>query len=227
MTSFVLRCIALATMIVDHAGFMFFPQIGETRIVGRIAFPLFCFLLVQGFRHTRSLPKYALRLALFALLSEGIYNLVFSGKFTVLSAHNVFYSLLLALGALAAWKHFLPKWPLGALLGLLAACALAVALKTDYGFFGVLLCLCFYLAGESKPNLALALVASLGLFTLYRFHVRAASAAWIWTQWYCLASLPMVLLYNGKPGFRGGKWAFYALYPAHLLVLWLIKNNVF
>jgi len=107
---------------------MFFPQIGETRIVGRIAFPLFCFLLVQGFRHTRSLPKYALRLALFALLSEGRYNLVFSGKFTVLSAHNVFYSLLLALGALAAWKHFLPKWPLGALLGLLAACALTAGM---------------------------------------------------------------------------------------------------
>ncbi|MCL2544298.1 MAG: conjugal transfer protein TraX [Clostridia bacterium] len=227
MTSFALRCLALATMVVDHAGYMLFPQLGWMRMVGRIAFPLFCFLLAQGFRHTRSLPKYALRLALFALLSEGVYNLVFSGRFTVLSAHNVFYALLLALGALVAWKHFLPRWPLGALLGPLAACVLAVALQTDYGFWGVLLCLCFYLAGDGKPNLALALVASLGVFTLYRFVTRAASATWIWTQWYCLASLPILLLYNGKPGFRGGKWAFYALYPAHLLVLWLIKNNLF
>ena len=224
MTSFMLRFAALATMFIDHAGYVLYPRLGWMRIVGRVSFPLFCFLIAQGFRHTRSLPKYALRLALFACASEGIYNLVFSGKFTVLSARNVFFALLLALGALAAWRHFLPKWPLGALLSVLAACILAVVTKTDYSFWGVLLCLCFYLAGDSKPNQALALVATLGVFTLYRFLTRAASANWIWTQWYCLASLPLILLYNGKPGFRGGKWAFYLLYPAHLLLLWLIKH---
>lgn len=225
MTSFLLRFAALATMFVDHAGYVLFPQFGWMRIVGRVSFPLFCFLLAQGFRHTRSVPKYALRLALFACASEGIYNLVFTGRFAMLSAHNVFFALLLSMGALAAWKHLMPKWPLGALVCVLAACVLGVVTKTDYGFWGVLLCLCFYLAGDSKPGCVLALVASLGLFTLYRFQIRAASAGWIWTQWYCLASLPLMLLYNGKPGFRGGKWAFYVLYPAHLLVLWLIKTD--
>jgi len=225
MTSFMLRCVALLTMFIDHAGYMLFSGQGWMRLVGRVAFPLFCFLIAQGFRHTRSVLKYALRLALLACVSEGIFNLAFSGRFVVLSAHNVFFSLLLALGALAAWKHWMPKWPLGALLSVLAACVLAVALKTDYSFWGVLLCLCFYLAGDDKRNLALALVATLGIFTLYRLQTRAASLSWIWTQWYCLASLPLILLYNGKPGFRGGKWAFYLLYPAHLLVLWLIKTN--
>ena len=225
MTSFVLRCVALATMIVDHAGYVFRGP-GWMREVGRVAFPLYCFLLAQGFRHTRSVLKYGLRLALFACASEVVYNLVFNGKPTVLSAHNVFFSLLFALGALAAWKYFEPKQPLWALLGALAACVLAVALGSDYGFWGILLCLCFYLAGDSKPNLALALVGSLAFFTLYRFHTRAAATSWIWTQWYCLASLPFILLYNGKPGYRGMKWAFYALYPAHLLLFWLIKTNV-
>jgi len=226
MTSFMLRFVALATMFVDHAGYVLFPQLGWMRLVGRISFPLFCFLLAQGFRHTRSVPKYALRLALLAVVSEGIYNLVFNGEFSILSAHNVFYALLLSLGALVAWKYWMPRWPLGALVCLLAACVLAEALQTDYRFWGVLLCLCFYLAGDSKENQALALLASLGMFTLYRLYTRAASPSWIWTQWYCLASLPFILLYNGKPGFRGGKWAFYLLYPAHLLVLWAMKSGV-
>ena len=228
MTSFLLRCAAMATMFVDHTGHVLYPRFGWMRIVGRIAFPLFCFLLAQGFRHTRSAPKYAARLALLALASEGVYNLVFNGQFAMLSAHNVFFALLLALGAMAAWKHLTPMRPYGPALGVLcalAACALAVAIGTDYGFWGVLLCLCFYLAGDSKPWQALALAATLGVFTLYRFEATAVNANWIWTQWYCLAALPLIWLYNGKPGYKGGKWAFYLLYPAHLFVLWVIRDN--
>jgi len=226
MTSFALRCFALATMMIDHAGYMLFPRLGWMRIVGRVAFPLYCFLLAQGFRHTRNAPEYAARLALFAWLSEGVFNLAF-GRSGAVTSNNVFFSLFLALCALMAWKRFMPKQPLLALVCALAACLLAVALKTDYNFFGVLLCLCFYLAGDSKPNQALALAASLAVFTLYRFQTNASSASWIWTQWYCLCSLPLILAYNGKPGYRGGRWAFYALYPAHIFVFWMLKTNLF
>ena len=225
MTSFVLRCLALSTMIVDHMGYVLFPGLPWMRIVGRIAFPLYCFLLAQGFRHTRNVPEYGMRLALFAWLSEDVYNLVFSMPSALFAAHNVFFSLLLALGALTAWKHFITKRPLCALLSALAACVLAVVCQSDYGFWGILLCLCFYLAGDSKLHLSLALLGSLGAYTLYRFQMHAASARWIWMQWYCLLSLPVILLYNGRPGFRGGKWAFYALYPAHLFALWVISSS--
>jgi len=139
---------------------------------------------------------------------------------------NVFFSLLLALCALAAWKGFMPRKPLWALACTLAASAAAVALGMDYGFFGILLCLCFYLAGDNTPDQVLALLAALAVFTLYRMQMRSASAGWLWTQWYCLLSLPFLFLYNGKPGFRGGKWAFYALYPAHIFVLWAIKTDL-
>jgi len=227
MTSFTLRCIALITMIIDHVGYAIFPRLDWMRVVGRIAFPIYCFLLTQGFRHTRSVPKYAMRLALFALISELPFNLVFHNRLLTHNAHNVFFSLLFALGALIAWKQFIQTKPLWALLGALTACVLAVALGSDYSFWGILLCLCFYLAGDSKPDLVLALLGSLLLFTLYRLHTRTATINWAWTQWYCLFSMPFILFYNGKPGYRGGKWAFYALYPAHLFVLWMIKNNIF
>jgi hypothetical protein len=234
VTSFALRCLALGTMICDHVGYALLPRSPWLRVVGRLAFPIYCFLLAQGIRHTRSVGKYALRMALFALVSEIPYDLLFhrraplaAGLWAALPplpvAHNVFFSLLLALGAVVAYQHFWPKQKALAALCVAGACVLAIALETDYTFWGILMTLAFYIAGDRPLPLTLGFVGPLGLYQGYRLANRV-SPSWVATQCYCLLALPLLLLYNGKPGYRGGKWLFYALYPAHLLVLAYWKN---
>ncbi len=217
MSSFVLRLLALSTMVCDHIGYALLPQVAWLRMVGRISFPLYCFLLAQGFRHTRNVSKYALRLALFALLSEIPYNLVFYRGATLPTAHNVFFSLLLALGALVAYARFSSRDPFWALTCILAACATAIFVKCDYSFWGILLSVCFYAAGENRLRLALGFAAAMAVYLLFRLELRT-SPAWVMIQALAALALLPILLYNGKPGFRGGKWLFYLLYPAHLLV---------
>jgi hypothetical protein len=219
MTSFALRSLALLTMIMDHLGYSVFSQLPWLRTVGRLSFPIYCFLVAQGFRHTHSVKQYAIRLALFAAISEIPYNMVFHrGATLMLAAHNVFFSLLLALGVLAAWKRFVPNDPFWAWLSVCAACALALLLETDYTYWGILLTLSFYLAGEDRLRQALGLAATLAFYSLIRLATRV-SPSWVLTQAYCLLALIPIWLYNGKPGFRRGKWVFYILYPLHLALL--------
>ena len=77
LNGFVLKCIAMVCMLIDHTGAVLFPQYRILRIIGRIAFPIYCFLLVEGAMHTRDIRKYELRLLGFALVSEIPFDLAF------------------------------------------------------------------------------------------------------------------------------------------------------
>ena len=97
MSSAVLQLLALATMVVDHVGLALFPGEGWLRWVGRLSFPLFVFLLCEGFVHTSSRRKYALRLGMFALLSEVPYQLLMGqvyGESWGWPVGNIFFELL-------------------------------------------------------------------------------------------------------------------------------------
>lgn len=178
------------------------------RMIGRIAFPIFCFLLVEGFLHTSDAKKYAIRLFAFALISEIPFDLAFSSKVLEFEYQNVFFTLAIGLVTMMAYKKVeerefqnrFTKILVQILVGLLGAFA-AQLLHTDYGMMGVLVIILFYVV---RDNRFYQIAAGIVLFIENM------------TAWF--AFLP-ILAYNGKRGLNM-KWGFYAFYPVHLLVLY-------
>ena len=211
MTSAGLQGIALATMVVDHVGLAFFPEAVWLRWVGRVSFPLFLFLLSEGFVHTSHRRRYALRLALFALVSEGPYQLFVYGGFRALPCQNVFFALLCALLALGCVERGGLWWLGGA--GLAVAAEL---LGMDYGAYGILLAVCFFLFRGSLPGTVASLGACTGAYCL-------AHQGWV-QGWAIAAAVPLAL-YNGERGRRLRRYVVYGFYPAHLLLLGLLRGG--
>jgi len=223
LSSFSLRLLALLAMCLDHAGLSLFPAASYLRAIGRMAFPLYCFLLVQGFVHTRDVRAYGRRLLLFALVSEIPFDLLIFGRLSSGVEQNVLFSLLFSLMALTAYDALRDR-PLQAYLVCCALAVSAMALRLSFGWLSVVLCLCFYGARESR--LRTALLAS-GALTLYALSLLLSGVdrSWALTSFCSLLSLPLILLYSGKPGPRRPwlSFAFYAAYPAHLLLLYWLR----
>lgn len=219
LNSMHLKLIALITMIIDHTGAIFFGSQDLYRIIGRIAFPIYCFLLVEGFFHTKSREKYAARLFIFALISELPFDYAFFGGLN--SSHqNIFFTLFFGLLGIWVSEAFKAKNPLISVAGFVGAAGLATLLNTDYTILGILYILTFYFA-KSMPN---------GMKQLYIF-LGIASATYLLSsslQMYALLALIPLTLYNGKPGSKNKvlQYSFYAAYPVHLMILYLISISI-
>ena len=225
MSSFVLRFLALFFMAVDHMGLALFPHLGIFRCVGRLAFPLYCFLLTQGFIHTKDIRAYARRLLLLALVSEIPFDLLIFGKFSSAAEQNVVFSLLLALLGLHLFK-VLHKRPGACTLALILLSTAAMAARVSYGWMGILLCLAFYVVRESRVKQALC-AALLPFFYVMTLAFSGVTASWVLVSLCACLSAPFILLYNGKNGPHGRvlSFLFYAAYPLHLLILYLIRMS--
>jgi len=175
-------------------------------LIGRIAFPIFCFLLVQGFIHTSNKRNYKMRLLIFALLSEIPFNLALRDTLHF-GASNVLFTLVLGFVALEAietdWNVIVRG------LAVAGIAALAETLGTDYGASGVLLITVLYLARGSMAMTVLA--GALAVLVLPSFGQLTAVLAYI-----------PVAFYNGKRGLNL-KYSFYVFYPGHLLALYFIR----
>lgn len=245
--AYALKWIAVVTMVVDHAGYACYKWLGwsETyllmRRVGRIAFPIFVLLLLEGFRHTRNRWLYLRNLLIFALISEIPFDLLLTGWDRRYSSQNIFLTLSLGLSGVMS-AEILFDWcrkrriPRGAAL-LCAALPMAAAifagelLAVDYHGWGVLLIALVY-AGENA-------VVFLRDDTQLSRNIGAAVAVVLWASlydaghgWlneaYGVVSLAPILLYNGQRGnYRMSKWFFYGFYPAHLLILYVLRDTVF
>lgn len=203
-----LKLIAIITMLIDHIGGILFPQYIFLRIIGRLAFPIFCFLLVEGFLHTHNVSHYALRLGLFALISEipfdlAIYHIPFYPYH-----QNVFFTLFIGLLVLISLKKFQDR-PFIQLMAFILGAVLALQCNVDYSVFGIALIVLIYLY-RLHHNF---IIFTLGFVFLNMFSkgIQCFGA---------LAILP-IALYNGKRGLSL-KYAFYIFYPAHLLLLYFI-----
>lgn len=204
-----LKWIAVITMIVDHVGAVLFPQSVLLRCIGRLSFPIFAFLLVEGFYHTGNLRRYQLRLLAFALLSEIPYDLAFHGTVLEFGNQNIFFTLFLALLTLDIMEN--GRFPFAGGVGLFVGCLSAYLLSADYGAGGILMVLCFYILRRQR---------FLGwccffLLNMFAFHSGI--------QWCAVAAAVFICLYNGQKGKTLGRGKFfYWIYPGHLLVLYMI-----
>ena len=216
----VLKYIAMISMLADHCNIVFF----ESRmaqdaaswmkvfsvvldVFGRFAFPIFFFLLVEGFFNTRNRWRYLCNLLLFGIVSEIPFNLFVGTNWLYSQAQNILFTLVIALGVIWAidWVRGVTEHWLVIMLPITAVgCIGAHLCKVDYGGMGVLIPLAFYLF-RSKPVAA----AAVGYCTA-------------WGQFWSLPSFLMTMLYNGQRG-RQYKWLNYWFYPMHLMILGLIR----
>lgn len=209
LTGFHLKILAMITMLIDHIGAVLFPQYVVLRIIGRLAFPIYCFLLVEGAIYTKNIEKYSARLLLFALISEIPFDLAFYGRPVSWLHQNVFFTLFLGLLGIVIIQKWNKVWFLCVLTMLVAE-----FVRTDYGAMGVLFILLFYFIYDKK------------IYKMFAFGAVTAVSYAGTVQMYSLFSIVPMLLYNGKRG-KNIKYFFYVFYPLHLLVLYLLSVGKF
>ena len=209
LSAFDLKCIAVVTMLIDHIGAIFFPEHLWLRYVGRFSFPIYCFLIAEGYIHTRDVKKYMVRLFAVALLSEIPFDLLWYGKPFFPGHQNVFFTLLLGLACICGFDHFRA---LGQRALVLAATGLLTVfvVRPDYSFGGVLMIVAFYVF---RTNM-LGRFLSVGAVNILLFGgVQCAG----------VLALAPIQLYRGRKG-PSAKYFFYAVYPVHLLLLYFIRR---
>ncbi len=252
VTSSGLKWVALITMLIDHVGASILEwsiTSGDYRIVdgnalyvldmvfraiGRTAFPLYIFLMAEGFYYTRSRKNYLIRLIIFCFISEVPFDMAFGFYQTgvgdarqnlwVPGYQNVFFTLALGLAAIWIMNLLYEKmpsvvWEIILDVGVVAvACLAAYALKTDYDAGGVLAICGAHVAKrfKAKPVIEGVMIIAILVVTAGVFEAAAA-----------IIALPLLALYRGKRGYRFNRWIFYVFYPAHLCLLALIRTVVF
>ena len=235
LTSNMLRTVAALLMLADHIWATHRNLTPWMTYLGRMAFPIFAFQIAEGFVHTSNFKKYALRLLCFALLSEIPFNLCF-GNLPYYPIHqNVLFTLLLGLLAIyvidRAKKAGTRSSRLWALLWLSLMLIGADFGFVDYGSMGVLTVIVFYIFRD-VPYAWLCRLAGLVLinFVFLRGNVLSVELLGISlrvpVQGFAVFSLIPIQLYRGKKGrsSKGMQYGFYAFYPAHLLILYLIRQ---
>ena len=215
-----LKLIALITMTIDHVGMLLLPRVRILRAIGRIAFPIFAYMIAEGCQHTRNRRKYLLSMVSLAAICQVVYFFAMGSLFMCVL---VTFSLSIGLIYISDYAHaggrFGTVGLYAALCGIFFLCYLAHDLlfpKTDfgieYGLWGVLLPV-FAHFGARKQKKLQYFTAGLALLCL----------TWGGIQWFSMAAIPLIALYNGKRGKRKMKYLFYIYYPAHLVAIYFLS----
>ncbi|MBO5868894.1 MAG: hypothetical protein J6Q54_08305 [Oscillospiraceae bacterium] len=211
-----LKLIALITMTIDHIGYILLPQYRILRIIGRLAFPIYAYMIAEGCIYTKSMGKYLTTLAVTAVICQISTFLAGSLYLNIMVTFSLSVGIIRLLKKAKATGKLL--WKLAFLLAVAGAYFLAEVMPVflpgtdygiDYGFLGIILPVGLYVCKNKQQKLCVLAVVLAMLSGLY------------WSvQWYSLLSIPLLALYNGSRGKWKLKWLFYAWYPAHLAVLW-------
>lgn len=223
-----LKIIAIISMFIDHftkifitSNNVFVSQLFSKEtinilyflgrfVIGRLAFPLFCFLLVEGFKHTSNRKRYLLGLGIFALASEIPFDLFNNNQLFYLGSNNVFFTLFLGLATLILIDRYKKK---NLIKGLIIVSSIIIAAITniDYGAFGIILIILIFLANNRFKYLLLS-GSSIFILNLFQYS-------------FAYFSFFIMGLYNGKRGLNI-KYAFYIFYPLHLIILYLLRITI-
>ncbi len=233
-----LKFLAALLMLIDHFGVMLYPEIESLRIIGRLSFPIFAFLIAEGCTHTKNKQNYFLGIFLLGVFCQTVFY--FTQGSTNLGILITFSIAILLCYLLQMLKETLVSQDKSLLIKifLLIAFILAIGVTymlnqkiyVDYGFWGCVLpafaCLCrsvtvngkTYLKGLDQNFIHVVLFGT-GLYIL--------SLQYGDIQMYSLWALPLLLLYSGKRGEYRLKWFFYIFYPVHFAVLAFIEQLFF
>lgn len=216
-----LKTIAMVFMLIDHVAYVMIERglglSGDLYIIdrvmrgmGRIAFPIFCFTIVEGFQRTSNAKEYLKRLIIFALISEIPFDLAFRGAIFDMSFQNVFWTLAFGLAALMIYNDpFMDGWQRA--LGLLACFFIPNMFHTDYSIYGVLTIFLMYIFRKEPIKMCMA-----GYIVLL---LQSSTEVW------AVFGFLLILLYNGQRG-RENKKLYYWFYPVHLMLLVLAKPYI-
>lgn len=212
LSSNALKIIAAVTMFIDHMGILLFPEVRFFRILGRIAFPIYAFMIAEGCKYTKNRGKYFAHLAVLAAVCQIVY-FVFDGS-TFMCVLVTFSLSILTTYALDRLKTAPDIWNALIFAGTVAGVyALNRVLTIDYGFWGCMLPVFASVFHGTKydDNRIHALMLGLGLIPL----IAGMSSI----QIYALLALPLLLCYSGQRGKLKMKYFFYIFYPLHLVLL--------
>ena len=227
-----LKFIATAAMVVDHIGVIFFPDLLVLRMIGRLSFPIFAFMISEGCKYTRNRLRYFLTMAILALSFQAVYFFALGSiEMSIFVTFSFSIILIYALDhlkkAIFADLSF-PKLLLSALplfVGLLTVFILNLFFDLDYNFTGCMvpvIASVFHKTPNSPEafnrldnNYTKLIALSVGLLCL--------AIANTPIQYLSFLTIPLLLLYSGKRGNKNLKYFFYVFYPAHLVILYGIS----
>ncbi|OON98353.1 MAG: hypothetical protein ATN35_05430 [Epulopiscium sp. Nele67-Bin004] len=232
-----IKLIAIITMLIDHIGhvlskYLFSSEMSSIfytlcKSTGRIAFPLFCFLIVEGFCHTKNIKKYVATLLIFALISEIPFKVVLLGYYSlsepifllICSFKNVIFTLLVGLLTLIVIKKVAHKSVLIQALVVLIGCIVVEMMGSDYGMMGVLYISGYYFCRKNRINQVLTM---LNLFLLSSIFTPAGNMLTVLQIVCMIVPCIVILFYNGQRGQLNLKYFFYAFYPVHITLIGFI-----
>ncbi len=219
--------IAVVTMVIDHIGLFFFPEHIFLRYIGRLAFPLFAWLIANGAYHTHNIHAYLWRLLGLAFLAQIPFTLANQQVGSPINYTNVVFTLFLGLLAIMFIKKNCNKW-LG-LVAILASCFISIVIFSDYGAAGVLSVVAFYLFYNNKLLTVISQIMIIGvmpriIYFLETYTHTPLKDFYMDSQMeiYGLLALVFILLYNNKQGIKA-KYLFYVFYPLQYIVIYCIN----
>ena len=207
-------------MLADHVGVSLLPQLAWLRIVGRLAFPIFAYMIAEGCCHTRSRGRYLLQLGGLALGCQLVYWFATGSLYqSVLVSFSLSVITIFAVDRFRQKKDFLSGCLAVLTVGVvvLVCCTLPKILSgtdfaVDYGIVGVMLPVAVFFMPNRTAKLSCATLMLVMLAVVLEG-----------TQWYGLLAMPLLLLYNGQRGKAKLKYLFYIFYPAHLAAIYLVS----
>lgn len=213
-----LKLVGCISMIFSHTGIIFYPLQVWWQIPGRIAMPIFAFMIASGARYSNNVWKYLARLLVFAILIQYPYSVFLANGYL-----NICFTLGLGLAAIIAWQSENNYY---VRLAIVAAVGLAAELiGAEYGCYGILMIFFSHIFFEHKGKLAISWLI-INSYLLWQFVSSLLKGSYYpQVQGLCLLALPFILLFNGKRG-GGSRWEFYAFYIGHLAILFMLRKLI-